>query len=54
MLTESVFLVTCPCGHEIVTHEPKVSCPHCHRQLVIAWPAAEVEKTEVVELRRSA
>jgi hypothetical protein len=53
MLTESVFLVTCPCGHQIESHLAKCTCPHCGRLLVIDWPAEPKPKTEPTELRRA-
>lgn len=45
---ESVYIIPCPCGQEIRSHEPRATCPQCGTQLEIRdWgkpPTPEEEK----------
>jgi hypothetical protein len=33
----SVYSLECVCGRQIETEERTLSCPSCHRELVIEW-----------------
>lgn len=32
---KSVYIIPCPCGSEVRSHEPKAKCPDCNRELVV-------------------
>ncbi len=43
MRATSVYSVDCICGHHIETETTTLTCPECHRLVVIEWPAKTEE-----------
>jgi DNA-directed RNA polymerase subunit RPC12/RpoP len=33
----SVYVVPCPCGETIKSHDPNVTCPKCGRRIFVDW-----------------
>ena len=44
MRPHSIYMVTCPCGHEVQGETPALTCQHCGAEIRVQWPVEEAKR----------
>jgi hypothetical protein len=42
MLTESVYVIPCLCGVDVLSHACETTCPECGRILIVEWGGEKI------------